>query len=84
MRKKKKSLLTTILLVFILLVGLSVMLYPTVSNWWNIKVQTRAIATYDKAVSNLDDSEKMKMFPMHGIIIISWQSFRSHLNNMIK
>ena len=47
MRKKKKSLLTTILLVFILLVGLSVMLYPTVSNWWNIKVQTRAIATYD-------------------------------------
>ena len=61
MRKKKKSLLTTILLVFILLVGLSVMLYPTVRNWWNIKVQTRDIATYDKAVSNFDDSEKMKM-----------------------
>ena len=54
MRKKRFS-LSTIILVIILLVGLSVMLYPTVSDWWNSRVQSQAIATYDSAVEQIDD-----------------------------
>lgn len=55
MRKKRIS-LSTIILVIILLVGLSVMLYPTVSDWWNSRVQTQAIASYDIAVEQIDDN----------------------------
>lgn len=54
MRKKRIS-LSTIILVIILLVGLSVMLYPTVSDWWNSRVQSQAIANYDSAVEQIDD-----------------------------
>lgn len=54
MRKKRIS-LSTIILFVILLVGLSVMLYPTVSDWWNSRVQSQAIASYDSAVEQLDD-----------------------------
>lgn len=54
---KKSSIISTIIFTIILLVGLSVMLYPIVSNWWNSKVQSRAVASYDAAVEKLDDSE---------------------------
>ncbi len=56
MRKKRIS-LSNVILVLILLVGLSVMLYPTVSDWWNSRVQSNAIANYDAVVEELDDSE---------------------------
>ena len=57
MRKTKTGVISTIFLILILLVGLSVMLYPTISDWWNSKVQTRAIASYSQAVEELDDGE---------------------------
>lgn len=47
--------LSTIILLFILLIGLSLLLYPTVSDYWNSFHQTRAIATYAEEVANLDD-----------------------------
>ena len=49
--------LSTILLVFILLIGLSLLLYPSVSNYWNSFHQTRAIATYAENVANLDNNQ---------------------------
>lgn len=55
MRKKRIS-LSTVILIIILLVGISVMLYPTVSDWWNSRVQSYAIANYDAAVEEMDDS----------------------------
>lgn len=33
------------------------MLYPIVSDWWNSKVQSRAVASYNDAIVNMDDSE---------------------------
>ena len=45
---------TTILLL-ILFIGLSLMLYPTFSNWWNSMHQTRAIVTYSQQVAQLDN-----------------------------
>lgn len=52
--RKKSGIISTIILVIILLVGLSVMLYPTISDWWNSKVQSYAVANYNDAVQQLD------------------------------
>ena len=48
--------LSTIALVLVLLAGLSLMLYPTVSDWWNYMHQSRAIASYSDTVAELDHS----------------------------
>ena len=48
---------STILLVLILLIGLSLLLYPTFANWWNSLTQTKAIATYAEEVANMDDDQ---------------------------
>jgi len=53
-RKKKKGDPTTALLLLIFLAGLSLLLYPTVSNWWNTFHQTQVIADYTQSVSQLD------------------------------
>lgn len=55
--RKKKDLITTIVLVLLILVGLSVMLYPIVSDWWNSKTQTRLVQNYEQQVSKLDESQ---------------------------
>ncbi|MDD6344638.1 MAG: class C sortase [Oscillospiraceae bacterium] len=52
--KKKTDIISTVILLFILLVGLSVMFYPTVSDWWNSRVQSRAIANYDQTIQHID------------------------------
>lgn len=54
-KKKKRVSISTIILVFLLLVGLAVMLYPTISDWWNSNIATHAIANYDQRVADLDD-----------------------------
>lgn len=59
--RKKSGKLSTILLVFLLLVGLSVMFYPMFSNWWNSKTQSRAVATYQKAANDLSDEENERL-----------------------
>lgn len=53
--RKKKGKMSTILLVVILLVGLSVMLYPIISDWWNSHTQSRAIAVYQEKAANLSE-----------------------------
>lgn len=52
---KKKSHLTTLLLVALLLAGLSLLLYPTVSDYWNSFHQTQAISGYVENVAKLDE-----------------------------
>lgn len=46
---------TTILLVLIFIIGLSLLLYPTISEYWNSFHQTRAVANYDEVVEDIDD-----------------------------
>ena len=48
--------LSTIVLLFILLIGLSLLLYPTVSDYWNSFHQTKAITTYAENVAALDNA----------------------------
>lgn len=46
----------------VFLVGIAVLLYPTVSNWWNSRVQTRAIAGYEEAVSQMSEEDTTAAF----------------------
>lgn len=57
--KKNRS---TIVLVLIFIVGLSLLLYPSLSDYWNSFHQSRAIATYAEAVADLDDADYEKMW----------------------
>lgn len=50
-----KNKLSTILLIFVFLIGLSLLLYPTVSDYWNSLHQTRAIAGYAQAAAQVDN-----------------------------
>lgn len=42
--------------------GLSVMLYPTVSDWWNKRVSTKAIKNYDAIVEEIDEADYTAYF----------------------
>ena len=57
MKKKGNNHITTILLFLILLSGLSLLLYPSVSDYWNSLHQSRAIASYAEEVANLDSDK---------------------------
>ena len=60
--KKKISNLITVFLVLILLAGLSLLLYPTFSDWWNSYHQTKAIASYVADVANLSNEDYEKIW----------------------
>ena len=49
-----KKHLSTVILILVFLTGLSLLLYPTVSDYWNSFHQSRAIATYASEVAELD------------------------------
>ena len=57
--KKNRS---TIILILIFLVGLSVMLYPTVSDYVNQRHQSRALASYDETVNEMSDADYTAYF----------------------
>lgn len=61
MRWMKKN-MTTVILVLILFAGLSLLLYPTVSDYWNSFHQSRAIAGYAEAVADMDAEQYEKMW----------------------
>ena len=50
----KKSVVSTLMLILVFFLGLSLVLYPSVSDYWNSLHQSRAIATYAEEVSGLD------------------------------
>ena len=49
-----KQRFSNLILIVILIAGLSLLLYPTVSNWWNSMHQSRAISSYQKVVDQID------------------------------
>jgi len=48
--------LSTILLILVFLTGLSLLLYPSVSDYWNGLHQSRAIVEYAQSVSDIDQA----------------------------
>lgn len=49
--------LTNLILVFIGLVGMGLIAYPSFADWWNNFHQSRAVASYMEAVANMDKSK---------------------------
>ena len=56
--KRRKS---NIILVIVLLVGLSLLLYPPISDWWNTYRQSEVIANYAETVSHIDRTDYEKI-----------------------
>ena len=50
-----KNRISTILLILIFLIGLSLLLYPSFSDWWNSFHQSKVIADYSAAVAEMDE-----------------------------
>ena len=65
--------LSTIFLLLILLIGLSLLLYPTISDWWNAFHQPRAIAAYSEIVAKLDNARYEEL----------WQAARAYNRTLI-
>jgi sortase A len=61
-KKKKRVSLSTIILVAMMLIGFSVLLYPTVSDYYNSFHQSRASVNYDAVVAELDDTDYEALF----------------------
>lgn len=57
-----KKHLSTIILVAIFLVGLGVILYPTVSDYLNDKNQSKAIVNYEAVLSGLSEEDSSELF----------------------
>ena len=51
--------ISTIILCITFITGLSLLLYPTVSNYWNAQHQTQAVVDYTARIERMDDSEKL-------------------------
>ena len=57
--KKRK---TTIILLISFFIGLSVLLYPTVSSYWNSKTQTHAVDNYQDILNSLQKEDYTAYF----------------------
>ena len=57
-KKKRGPSISTIILFIILLAGVGILLYPSVSDWWNSMHATKAIAGYVTAVEDLSAQER--------------------------
>ena len=58
MRKHK----TVIFLTFGFLVGICILLYPAISDYWNSKTQSRAITNYESVLENLNQDDYDVLF----------------------
>lgn len=54
--------LSNIFIALIFILGLSLLIYPSFSNYWNQRHQTRAIASYEEKVENLTEKQYQKLW----------------------
>ena len=57
---KKK--IPNIILIIVFIIGLSLLLYPSVSDYWNALHQSRAVASYAEEVAKLDNNDYDKLW----------------------
>ena len=60
--KRRTNHLTTIILIVVLIVGLSLLLYPSASDYWNSFHSSKAISSYAETVANLDKEQYEEMW----------------------
>lgn len=54
--------ISDVLLSLMFVIGLSLLLYPSVSNYWNSFRQTKAVASYENEVANLDKDKYQEIW----------------------
>ena len=59
---KKKHKWSTIILLSVFFVGLSVLLYPSLSSYWNSRTQSQAIVDYEKMLAAIPDADYSEEF----------------------
>ena len=59
---KKKVKISTIILIVLCFVGLSVLLYPTIADFYNKNFTTRAITNYAESVQKLDEEDYQEIW----------------------
>jgi len=59
--KKKRKISSFVLLLFFF-IGLSVMLYPAISSYWNSRTQSKAIVDYEKMLSSIPKEDYTALF----------------------
>ena len=57
--KKNK---TTLIMVLFFFIGLAVLLYPSISNYYNQKVQSKAIVDYESILKNIKKEDYTEYF----------------------
>ena len=62
MKRWIKEQKVNIILCLVLLIGIGLISYPTVSDWWNSFHQTRAVASYAAAVSQMKTEDYDRLF----------------------
>lgn len=62
MSRKKKSRSASLILIVIFLAGLSLLLYPSISDYWNSFHQSQAISGYAENVAQLDTQRYEKLW----------------------
>ncbi|MBE6714005.1 MAG: class C sortase [Ruminococcaceae bacterium] len=73
MKKKRKW--STFILLAIFFIGLSVMLYPAISNYWNQRTQSKAIVDYEKMLESIPKEDYTRIFE-------SADEYNSQLNSL--
>ncbi len=58
----KRRKITTLILLSVFFVGLAVLLYPSVSSYWNSKTQSRAIDDYETQMNRLKPADYTAIF----------------------
>jgi len=66
--------LSSFMLILVFLTGLSLLLYPTVSDYWNSMHQSRAIAAYTEEVTQLDQERYDSL----------WQQARAYNSRLLE
>lgn len=59
--RQLKNHISTVFILVMLLAGLSFLLYPVISNWWNEQAQSRVLINYNTTVVEMDFDESAAM-----------------------
>ena len=59
---KKKDTISTIILILVILIGLSLLLYPAFSEYWNDKVSSHAVALYQEQLDAIDEEQYTELW----------------------
>ena len=70
-----KHRLTTVLLVLVFFAGLGLLLYPPISNWYNVHHSSRIISSYLDEVAELDDEN-------YAQLMLDAQAFNKKVNKL--